>query len=444
MSQPTPATVVTIEQHRAVICGAPVSAYTGWQHPFVTPLTLGRLAVHCRRAAYDEGWLDAQGGFFSLSRDSLQRRVVTIKKKNQAPDVEEGVTEPTTAPSPSQFSTVFVVAVEGIVNPAAVGVPIRNHVISRVEVFVSAIGNSSFGLGACLYAIGTDADRGSSSRADAKELYLGSVQLSYVHIDFNTRRPQPLPPTKRDGLTQSFSPEQADKVPKISRLNPASLYAEVVDKKSRPSKELFHQQVFALRPSDFDFNLHMNQSLYHVFALDALKGAIVKWLVQKLPKYRPNNAVQTTADSGDDVNHHTHDDEVPPLLERAVLSYLVGVLFGKDAVSGNTTTVEEASIALAEDPTTLSSLEQAVLQADSLVSAVRLDFVKEIRMLRSSDVSSDGDDESLLTLQSAAVVVTMIAPQHSTADSVTLAFCVCTAGSIINACGIITLGAHSS
>jgi hypothetical protein len=435
MSQPTPATIVTIEQYRAVICGAPVSAYTGWQHPFVTPLTLGRLAVHCRRAAYDEGWLDSQGGFFSLSRDSLHRRVVTLNKASSGePEGQPAAEEPSSASS--QFSTVFVVAMEGIVNPAAVGVPIRNHVISRVEVFVSAIGNSSFGLGACLYAIGTDAERGSSSRqdVDAKELYLGSVQLSYVHIDFSTRRPQPLPPAKRDGLTQSFSAEQADKLPKISRLNPTALYTEIVDKKSRRTTELYYQQSCALRPSDFDFNLHMNQSLYQVFALDALKGAIVRWLVQKLPQHYRSGA---STDSGN----------ASSSLERAVLEYLVGVLF---AIKATTTTtgsgrisLAEAARSLEEDATTRPSLEQAVLQADSLVSAVRLDFVKEIRM-PSVDMWKD-DEDTTVEAQSAMAVVTMIAPQSASADNVKLAFCVCTsAGTTVNACGVITLGAASS
>lgn len=420
-------TQVSIEAHRATVCNVPLSAYTGWQHPFVTPLALARLAVHCRRAAYDEGWLDPQGGFFSLSRDSLQRRVVPLPSSAITPHVSR-VGE---AVSASQFSTVFIVAMEANINDAAIGVPIRNHVSARAELFVSAVGNSSFGLGACLYATGAENDRGCAPRPST-ELYLGSVQLSYVHIDFETRRPHPLPDSKRVALTSAFLSENALKVPKLLRLNAGSILAECLQKK-KESVSLFHELAFALRPSDYDFNLHLNQSMYQAFALDTLKDAVLHWVLERL-----SSTTSSTCESGQQST-----------LDKSVLHFLVGALFTSDKdlhENGESflPLMADAAAAL-QDATARRQLELAVLQVDSLVTALRIDFVKEIPM---PIVTPQSDSTSTQTSLPTTSVVGMLMPHAADRTSVTFNFCVCTQSNSgiklnvpdVNSCGIITLG----
>jgi hypothetical protein len=412
------AAVVSLEEHRACVSNVPLCAYTGWQHPFVTPLSLARLAVHCRRAAYDEGWLDAQGGFFSLSRDSLRRRQVSLAPSQSRAPAAETV-------SSSQFSTVFIVAMEVNVNPKARGVPIRNHVAARAELFVSAVGNSSFGLGACLYALG--AEKGCDDDGNSVEIYLGSVQLSYVHIDFASRRPNPLPQSKRDALVQAHVAEQAAKVPTLARLNSSTLYNAC-----RSADALRHEMSFVLRPSDYDFNLHMNQSMYQAFALDTFKDGVLQWVLGLRAKVVAN---------GEDAT-----------LRRRAISFLVGLLFDvkhdDGAAVGDDDALNAAKTAL-DDPSCRRQLELAVLQVDSMVTTLRLDFVKEIRMpvveTCSNGSSDSGDDVCGVPLIKVAVMVAM---ESVNDDRLTCSFCVCTPTGgdgthEVNSCGMIVVSNQS-
>lgn len=242
--------MVSLSCDGAVVSRVPLSAFSGWQHPFVAPLFLSRLATYCRRAAFDSGWLDPEGAIFSVSSATLTRSV--MRKDDAA--AQEG----------ARSSTVFVVAMDIQLPHESRNLVLNNLMTCTSRLKVLSVGNSSFAV------VGTfSADLTKSS----KETLLGVVQLSYVHVDTKSRRPVPLPSSVREQLEHgSTDGAVLDGFSKIERLPLKDLAAE------HKSSPLLHSHAFMLRPSDFDFNLHLNQSMYQSFAIDTVKEAVFTWI----------------------------------------------------------------------------------------------------------------------------------------------------------------------
>lgn len=339
-------TNVALEPAVAHVGGIPLSCYTGWQHSFLSPLSLSRLGVHCRRAAFDSGWLGdsdaSSGGFFSLSRDSASRRILAYPT-----DASQTASDNDTVAS-TTFSTVFAVAMD--IHLCDQHRPVTNLVAARGELFVAAIGTSSFALGGTFFAKFDEM---------SNEVCIGTVQLSYVHIDFGSRRPLPLPAVKRSALEAAFRPELASTLPKITRLS----YDELFSKSTHSDNEcvLKHSKQFVLRPTDFDFNFHLNQSIYQAFAVDTLKEAVVTWICTSL---------------------QDETKRLDPVSMKAV-DVIARLMVHKDVAPSGAALVAFWSA-------NAKLVEQAVFQLDAAISALRIDYLREIPVRSLGDaVSSD-------------------------------------------------------
>lgn len=220
----------------ATVTGVPLSPFTGYQHGQVDVLAAARAGSYMRRRAFDHGWLQPS----AVSDDA----------------------------------TVFFVACDTRILPAAARGFISTVVLCSGEMFVVHVGNSSFALFFTLTA------------SDSSEI-LGVMRLTYVSVSKTSRRPVPIPAEKRALLDASFANSTALRerlgatAPPPLAVQPAmAALLRVATAGGAPDGapavgdgRALHRRVSALREADFDFNRHLNQSMYQSFAIDTLKEA---------------------------------------------------------------------------------------------------------------------------------------------------------------------------
>lgn len=249
------ATTLVPNGTQAQVANISLAPFLGWQHPHLTTLALSRVAFLALVAAFDKGWIDPQGKFFSIAKYELKPLVT---------DAQESL------PPQDAFSTVFVVSME-IQSSCLQEVEDLRTKSATVVMCVSAVGTSSFSI--FLKVLLSDPD----------ETLLGTVQLSFVHIDFATRRPAALPVAKKALLQTALQSEDC-----LSQFGVSKMVRLPVKEclSAHSSSPFLYRRTFSLRPSDFDFNLHLNQSMYQSFAVDAVKDAILEWLqAAALPQF---------------------------------------------------------------------------------------------------------------------------------------------------------------
>lgn len=319
--------------------GVTLSAYTGYQHPWLSTTSLSRLGVHCRRAAFDAGWLsttDPEGNrtssIFSMWMD--RSRFARVQQEQ----------------SPSH--TVFLVAMNvELADAGSNPIAISQVDVGFAELFVVSVGKSSFGLGGRFYR----RERGDSAASPTRLTLLGTVQINYVYVDWSTRRSSPLPEALREaleGASQKTSTDAESGAVPLTRLPAESLLRSLLWS-ADDSDGIRFQRSFTLRVADFDFNLHLNQSMYAQFALDALKEGFQNWLFSDDQRRRPEaKSLQRW------------------ILQRMVQSSSESLTDESDAAA--LMTIEGQS------PKVKRAVLRWLLQVDSWVSAMKIEFLKEV------------------------------------------------------------------
>jgi hypothetical protein len=305
----------------ARVDGIALEPYLGWQHTKINPLIFNRIAFVALIAAFEAGWLDRKGNFFTLAKyeaEPIQKSADEEKDDSQA-------SERAAAEAQHQFSTVFVASIATELEHSS-NLSLRGRTNGAVAVLaVAHVGSSSFTLRVTL-------------TCDAEAF--GSMLLSFVHVDFKARRPAPLPEGKRTSLNEAMI-KGSTNGGAIQRLALAQLFQSV-------DGGLTHAKTFALRHSDFDFNLHLNQSMYQSFAVDALKESVAVWASHE-------SRTATAADGNED---ETNADP------KSWISALLASFRAPDA-AGNVIA---------------SAIQKSALSLDATIVSLRMDYLKEIQM----------------------------------------------------------------
>jgi acyl-CoA thioesterase FadM len=217
---------ISPERGTAKVSGVSLSPFTGYQHGHLDVLAAARASGFIRRLAFAHGWLQP------------------------AEETDE--------------TTIFFVACDTTLQGDSGFISTR--VMYSGEMFVTHVGNSSFSLYVTLF----DGDEGTKPRC--------TMRLTYVCVSKANRRPVAIPQAKRLLLEASATnatavrdalgagaPAKLGVSDSIATLLLASGSVDCVD--------VAHRRRFELRECDFDFNMHLNQSMYQSFAIDSLKQA---------------------------------------------------------------------------------------------------------------------------------------------------------------------------
>jgi hypothetical protein len=325
--------VAILEEHGlARVEGIPLEPYLGWQHTKMNPLIFNRIGFVALITAFEAGWLDRQGNFFTLAKYEAE----PIRKNADDEADDKAAAERALVEAQHQFSTVFVASIATDIKQSS-NLTLRGRTGGAVAALsVAHVGSSSFTLRVALSCGDED---------------FGSMLLSFVHVDFKARRPAPLPEGKRISLDDAKNKNAlvtGTTPAAMQRLALAQLFQSVNGQRS-------HAKTFALRHSDFDFNLHLNQSMYQSFAVDALKESVMLWAGEAAAD-RKNAA-------GDDNEASTPSASTQSWVESFIQSFLLP----HDASNKDTSDLQ-------------SVIQKNTLLLDASIESLRMDYLKEIQM----------------------------------------------------------------
>lgn len=290
----------------AVVSKIALDPFLGWQHTRLNPLVLTRIAFLAQINAFEQGWLDKQGNFFALSK--YESAPVHSDERHEEALAQAGRT--------STFSTVFVVSMDTTLNPQS-NLSLRRRSPAEVLLLIAHVGGSSFTI---------------KSVVMCEKETIGTVTMSFVHVDFASRRPSALPTDKKLCLEAALKWVCASPHSSHAGAMPRQIYG-ALKASICVTDDLVFAKLFPLRQADFDFNLHLNQSMYQSFAIDTLKEALLSW----------------------------HLAPAGPV-EAWLLSLLTSTFAAPVACSTET------------------GLEGCVINLDSHVTSLRIDYLKEVRM----------------------------------------------------------------
>lgn len=320
------------ERGLARVEGIPLEPYLGWQHTKMNPLIFNRIGFVALITAFEAGWLDRQGNFFTLAKYEAEP---IRKNADNTADDEQAAAERALVEAQHQFSTVFVASIATDIKQSS-NLTLRGRTGGAVAALsVAHVGSSSFTLRVELSC----GDEG-----------FGSMLLSFVHVDFKARRPAPLPEGKRVSLDDAKNKNAlvtGTAPAAIQRLALAQLFQSVAGQRS-------HAKTFALRHSDFDFNLHLNQSMYQSFAVDALKESVMLWAGAA--------AADRTNAAGD-----SEPSSTATAPTTWVEAFIQSFLRPHDASNQDTSDLQ-------------SVIQKNTLLLDASIETLRMDYLKEIQM----------------------------------------------------------------
>lgn len=424
--------------HTATVTGVPIGPFLGWQHGLLTPIAMSRLAVFCRRAAFEKGWLDPlTKNFFNFTPAEDNANNSSSQTPSSESDTRVTLTSQNTQQQQQQQQcsmmpsvTVFIVSMDIQLEPSTMRRRLswlfqgRDQTdgaqlgIAEADLMIAAVGSSSFSLYGELFA------RPANAAPKTQRVRLGSVQLAYVQIDVAARRPLALLPHKKAALLGGLSQERLARAgaKPIVRLaldvllqsfqrTSTTTSTTTAESEATPASSVLWRSVM-LRMADMDFNLHLNQSMYQQFALDALKESVFDALVGSL---RNNNV---SACAGAAVVTPAMRVVLGSRLQESVGTTGTVVEPGKE---GDALRALAAAAGAKEDPAALlREAHMTALQLDACVVSLHIEYANEIPLSMLSFVTSgeDGAQQDALKLWVAlSPVTTAAATDDSTGEA---------------------------